>query len=76
MRQADRQGHPADHAAGESIGIEKFGGPFGPALFEKLDSRIREQNGSREFYEASFQEVIEEGFPCTASTFHPCPAWK
>jgi len=65
-----------DRATGESIGIEKFGGPFGKALFEKLEHRIRSQNGSREFYEASFQAVIEEGLPLFGLDISPLPCME
>jgi choline kinase len=59
-----------DVAAGESIGIEKFDVASAARLFEILDRR-KERN---EFYEASFQEMIDDGvsihavdsggFPC------------
>jgi len=65
-----------DHATGESIGIEKFGGPFGKALFEKLEHRIKSQNGSREFYEASFQAVIEAGLHLHGFDISPLPCME
>ncbi|MBN1894015.1 phosphocholine cytidylyltransferase family protein [bacterium] len=67
---------PLGHATGESIGIEKFAGPFGKALFEKLEHRIRTQNGSAEFYEASFQAVIEEGLPLLGLDISPLPCME
>jgi choline kinase len=45
------------HAIGESVGIEKFGASTTSRLFEILERR-KERN---EFYEASFQEMIDEG---------------
>ena len=47
----------ADVAAGESIGIEKFDAATAEQLFDILDRR-KERN---EFYEASFQEMIDNG---------------
>lgn len=47
---------PAD-AAGESIGIERFSAATGSLLFETL-SRRKERD---EFYEASFQELLDRG---------------
>lgn len=45
------------HAAGESIGIEKFSAATAQKLFATLGRR-KERN---EFYEASFQELIDAG---------------
>ncbi len=44
-------------AAGESVGIEKFDAPTAARLFEILGRR-KDRN---EFYEASFQELIDGG---------------
>lgn len=44
-------------ATGESIGIEKFDAATSEQLFETLDRR-KDRN---EFYEASFQEIIDSG---------------
>jgi choline kinase len=54
-----RIGKEIDPAAaiGESIGIEKFGADTVQILFEVLNRR-KERN---EFYEASFQEIIDSG---------------
>lgn len=46
-----------ERAAGESVGIEKFSAATASRLFGILDRR-KERN---EFYEASFQEMIDEG---------------
>jgi choline kinase len=48
-------------AAGESIGIERFGAGFTSKLFAILDRKIRERNEVGVFYEAAFQEAIDEG---------------
>lgn len=49
-------------AAGESVGIEKFSAATASRLFEILDRRkVR-----NEFYEASFQEMIDGGCPVYA----------
>lgn len=45
-------------SAGESIGIEKFSAYFMRKLFVILDRKIVESNIVTEFYEASFQEII------------------
>ncbi len=44
-------------AVGESLGIERFSGPTTRVLFESLGRR-KDRN---EFYEASFQEVVDAG---------------
>jgi len=50
-----------EKSAGESIGIEKFSGYFMKELFAILDRKISIENNVNEFYEASFQEVINKG---------------
>jgi len=50
-----------EKSAGESIGIEKFSGYFMKELFAILDRKISRENNVNEFYEASFQEVINKG---------------
>jgi len=49
------------HAVGESIGIEKFSTKFTNKLFEILDRKILAENKVNIFYEAAFQEAIDEG---------------
>jgi choline kinase len=56
---------PASRAAGESIGIEKFSSPAASALFGILARR----HALNEFYERSFQELIDSG---TAIHAVPC----
>ncbi|MEO8446381.1 MAG: phosphocholine cytidylyltransferase family protein [bacterium] len=50
-------------SAGESIGIEKFSSYFMKDLFVILNRKIVKENNVNEFYEASFQEVIDNGDP-------------
>ncbi|MGQ9559511.1 MAG: phosphocholine cytidylyltransferase family protein [Candidatus Oleimicrobiaceae bacterium] len=57
------KGVPVAAASGESIGIEKFSGDFCAKLFSELSRRIAEGHGANEFYEASFQAVIDGGVP-------------
>ncbi|OGU83816.1 MAG: hypothetical protein A2W11_03410 [Ignavibacteria bacterium RBG_16_35_7] len=49
------------HAVGESIGIEKFSAEFTNKLFEILDRKILVENKVKIFYEAAFQDAINEG---------------
>lgn len=51
------------NSEGESIGIEKFSEYFMKELFAILDRKISEENIVNEFYEASFQEVINNADP-------------
>ena len=44
-------------AAGESLGIEKFSRP----VFERLLGVLERRKDTNEFYEASFQEMIDDG---------------
>jgi len=57
-------------AAGESIGIERFSADSSQILFEILNRRKNRD----EFYEASFQEMIDGGMPVYAvdSSGFPC----
>lgn len=48
-------------AVGESIGIEKFSLSFTNKLFEILDRKILYEGKTNIFYEAAFQEAIDEG---------------
>lgn len=48
-------------AVGESIGIEKFDKKFVNHLFRILDKKIIEYNEVNIFYEAAFQDAINEG---------------
>ncbi len=48
-------------AAGESIGIEKFEAGFLEVLFEKLYHRVVTEGRANDFYEAAFQDAIDDG---------------
>jgi choline kinase len=48
-------------ADGESIGIEKFESGFLHILFDKLYQRVVINGRTNDFYEAAFQDVIEDG---------------
>lgn len=50
-------------SSGESIGIEKFSSYFMKELFIILERKITKENNINEFYEASFQEVINQNEP-------------
>jgi choline kinase len=45
---------------GESIGIERFSKKYLKELFNILDRKIVKENNVNEFYEASFQEIIDK----------------
>jgi choline kinase len=51
----------ASSTHGESIGIEKFSRGDTTALFRTLEKRIYGEKRTNEFYEASFQEMIDDG---------------
>jgi len=51
----------AASAHGESIGIEKFSRGDTTALFRTLEKRVQQEKRVNEFYEASFQELIDDG---------------
>lgn len=59
---------------GESIGIEKFSVEGTRRLFEVLSRRMFQEKRENEFYEASFQELVDTGTPIYAvDTKHlPC----
>jgi choline kinase len=52
---------PLAETYGESIGIEVFSAKTSARLFAHLEQRIRLGNGRNEFYEITFQKMIEEG---------------
>ncbi|MFT3694483.1 MAG: phosphocholine cytidylyltransferase family protein [Kofleriaceae bacterium] len=54
---------PVRSAMGESVGIELFSAASSKRLFEALHARVTVQGLVNEYYEASFQQVIDEG--CT-----------
>lgn len=54
------KGVSIEKSIGESIGIEKFDKNYLKDLFEILDRKILKENNVNEFYEASFQEIIDK----------------
>ena len=52
---------PLAETYGESIGIEVFSAKTSARLFTHLEQRIRLGDGRNEFYEITFQKMIEEG---------------
>ena len=52
---------PVRSAMGESVGIELFSAASSRRLFAALDQRVREHGLVNEYYEAAFQQIIDEG---------------
>lgn len=52
---------PVRSAMGESVGIELFGASSSRKLFAALHQRVNELKLVNEYYEASFQQIIDEG---------------
>ena len=52
---------PISQSVGESIGIEVFSSYFVKELYAILNFKIIEQKIVNEFYETSFQEMIDRG---------------
>lgn len=52
---------PVRGAMGESVGIELFSASSSKKLFDALDRRVHGQGLVNEYYEASFQEIIDQG---------------
>jgi len=52
---------PVRSAMGESVGIELFSAASSKRLFGALHHRVREQGLVNEYYEAAFQQIIDEG---------------
>jgi choline kinase len=52
---------PVRGAMGESVGIELFSASSSRKLFDALDHRVHGQGLVNEYYEASFQEIIDQG---------------
>ncbi len=52
---------PVRGAMGESVGIELFSARTSRALFGALQQRIHEQGLVNEYYEAAFQQILDEG---------------
>ena len=52
---------PVRGAMGESVGIELFSASTSRKLFGALHQRIHEQGLVNEYYEAAFQQILDEG---------------
>lgn len=52
---------PVRSAMGESVGIELFSAATSKKLFAALHQRVREQGLVHEYYEAAFQQILDEG---------------
>src|SRR5437870_3888633 len=53
----------AGSAMGESVGREWFSAATSQRLFSALHQRVTEQGSINEYYEAAFQQIVDEG--CT-----------
>src|SRR6478609_8916358 len=52
---------PVRSAMGESVGIELFSAQSSKKLFAALYQRVTEQGLVNEYYEAAFQQIVDEG---------------
>lgn len=52
---------PLSESHGESVGIEVFSPDTARRLFDVLEQRVRNGEGRSEFYEATFQSLVDEG---------------
>ena len=52
---------PVRSAMGESVGIELFSAATSKRLFAALHTRVHEQGLVNEYYEAAFQQIIDDG---------------
>jgi choline kinase len=52
---------PVRSAMGESVGIELFSAASSRRLFAALHQRVHDQGLVNEYYEAAFQQIIDEG---------------
>ena len=65
---------PLNDTYGESIGIEVFSAETTAYLFTILEQRVKRGVGRTEFYEASFQEMINHGTQLKAVDISAFPA--
>jgi choline kinase len=63
-----------NNAPRESIGIELFSAEAAARLFAVLKRRVRDGKGRSEFYEAAFQEMIDDGVILKAVDVSAFPA--
>jgi len=62
-------------AAGESLGIEKFGKDYSTALYKELDKMMNQEHLENKFYELAFERLIPQGHTFTvvdASDYFSC----
>ncbi len=52
---------PVRSAMGESVGIELFSATTSRRLFDALHARVHDQGLVNEYYEAAFQQILDEG---------------
>ncbi len=52
---------PPSEAAGESVGVNRLSRLHLPKLFEVLGERIENGEGAGEYYEAAFNQLVQEG---------------
>lgn len=57
---------PMGETHGESVGIEVFNPETAATLFRVLERRVRNGAGRTEFYESSFQEMVDNGVKLSA----------
>lgn len=62
---------PVPEAVGESVGIEFFSAASSTALFRALKDRVHGQGLVDEYYEASFQQMFDEGVSMRAIDIAP-----
>lgn len=62
---------PVPEAVGESVGIEFFSADSSTALFRALADRVHGQGLVNEYYEASFQQMFDEGVSMRAVDIAP-----
>jgi choline kinase len=67
---------PLNETYGESIGIEVFSAETTARLFMILEQRVKSGVGRTEFYEASFQEMINHGTQLKAIDVSAFPAME
>ncbi len=62
---------PVPSAAGESVGIQYFSAATSTALYRALHQRVTEEGRVDEYYEASFQQMIDGGVHLRALDIAP-----
>ena len=65
---------PMAETYGESVGIEVFSPADAEQLFQTVEQRVRNGAGRTEFYEAAFQEMIDNGVQLRAVDASDYPA--